>query len=220
MNWGIEPLDRSHIGALARLYADEFYGQLPYRLRYGVAWLSVWERARGGNGVVAVVAGDPVGVVLWQRSPLRPARAGLVALGSLSVAGVALVQTAWAESSLFPWPYAVFCVALALFAVVAGGVTSLVGIVLGARGGRAPSGSWGVTGFAVDRRFRRDRTPGVSIADELMAAAKQVGERAAVPVRMTTSADGPAALYQQRAGAQVVSAVRVAGRTYRLMQVG
>lgn len=220
MNWGIEPLDRSHIGALARLYADEFYGQLPYRLRYGVAWLSVWERARGSNGVVAVVDGDPVGVVLWQQSPLRPGRAGLVALGSLSVAGLALVQTAWAESSLFPWPYAVFCVALALFAAVAGGMTAMVGIVLAARAGRAPSGSWGVTGFAVDRRFRRDRTPGGSIADDLMGEAKRVVLAADVVARLTTSDERRAALYRESFGARSLAVVRLGGRRYRLLQAG
>jgi ribosomal protein S18 acetylase RimI-like enzyme len=219
VNWGIEPLDRSHIGALARLYADEFYGQLPYLLRYGVAYLTVWERARGGNGVVAVVGGDPVGVVLWQRSPLRPGRAGLVALGSLSVAGLALVQTAWMES-LFPWPYAVFSVALAVLVVVAGGMTSLVGIVLGARAGRAPSGSWGVTGFAVDRQFRRDRTPGVSIADELMGAAERVARDSDALVRLTTSDERRAALYQESVGARSLAVVRLGGRTYRLLQAG
>lgn len=219
MNWGIEPLDRSHIRALARLYADEFYGQLPYRLRYGVAWLTVWERARDGNGVVAVVDGDPVGVVLWQQSPLRPGRAGLVALGTLGLAGVAIAMAVWSPVA-FGWANAVFCVALAVFAVVTGGRTCLVGIVLAARAGRAPSASWGVTGFAVDRRFRRDRTPGGSIADDLMGEAKRVVLAADVVARLTTSDERRAALYRESFGARSLAVVRLGGRRYRVLQAG
>lgn len=219
VDWSIEPLSRRHVGPLARLYAEEFFAGLPAPLGLAVGWLTVWERARKQCGVVAVVDGVPAGVVLWERSKLRPALPGLV-LGLCVLSGLVLGALAVGSGSLGYWLSLGVVVGCLALTIAASGWRLVTGVVLAARSSAPPSGSWTLAGFVIDRRYRRARTGERVMADELVAATTEALAAANVScVRLSVGHDRAADLYRSFSAVDV-AAVRWAGRTHRVMQVG